>query len=512
MAESKSSVSSTKKISKKDSSTANDQQVSRGNQRGRASVKNTVYKTGKEIEEYWDKLGPGLTTGASDDDPSGIATYSQTGAIYGFQLIWMSLFTFPLMSVVQEMCARIGLVTGQGLAANIRRYYSRPVLYICTILLLAANIFNIGADLGAMAEGVRLLVPTLPFGLIVVFFGVLSLVLQIFTTYEDYAKYLKYLALVLLAYVVSALCVTINWGDVLHHLLVPSFSFDKDTIIMICAILGTTISPYLFFWQTSQEVEEKILKHSHLDMIKEHQYLKVSDILTPVEEPVPTSKLMKSMEVKTYADDSSVGLAGDVVQDQDLVTSADVRNMRVDVWSGMFVSNVVMFFIIASCAATLNAMGITDIKTAGDAATALRPFAGDFAFVLFAVGIIGTGMLAIPVLAGSSAYAVSESFGWKFGLYRKLKEAYAFYGVIALATLVGIVLNFIGLDPIKALIYSAVGNGLVAPVILFLIVAMSSRADIMGDKKNGLLGNIVGWITVALMVVAALGTIWALVA
>lgn len=482
------------------------------------STGRALHKTGQEVEEYWDKLGPGLTTGASDDDPSGIATYSQTGAIYGFGLIWMSLFTFPLMSVVQEMCARIGMVTGQGLAANIRRYYPKTVLYICTILLLCANVFNIGADLGAMAEGVRLLVPNLPFGLIVVFFGVLSLVLQIFTSYEDYAKYLKYLALVLLAYVVSALCVTINWSDVIHHTLVPSMSFDKDTLIMICAILGTTISPYLFFWQTSQEVEEKILKHAHLNTMAEHQALTIKEILTPISPAEEESAVEKVLEVKTFSknlaalrssDSSSVSAP---IQDQDLVTMKDIKNMRVDVWTGMFVSNLVMFFIIAACAATLNATGITNIQTAGDAANALRPFAGDFAFVLFAIGIVGTGMLAIPVLAGSSAYAVSESFGWKFGLYRKLKEAYAFYGVIALSSLVGIILNFVGLDPIKALIYSAVGNGLVAPIILFLIVAMSSRSDIMGDKKNGPLAKAVGWLTVGLMFVAAAGTLWALFA
>lgn len=469
-----------------------------------------IRNTEKEVEEYWDKLGPGLTTGASDDDPSGIATYSQAGAVYGFQLIWMSLFTFPLMAVVQEMCARIGMVTGQGLAANIRRYYSRTVLYVCTILLLCANIFNIGADLGAMSEAVRLLAPSVPFGIIVVFFGVLSLVLQIFTSYEDYAKYLKYLALVLLAYVISALCISINWSDVLRYTLVPSMKFDKDTLIMICAILGTTISPYLFFWQTSQEVEEKILRHAHLDTMAEHQHLSLIEILTPVKEDNSSiSAVEKVLEVKTFSKNSRT--SGEVLQDQDLVNSKDIKNMRVDVWTGMFVSNLVMFFIIASCAAALHAAGITSIESASDAAVALRPFAGDFAFVLFAIGIIGTGMLAIPVLAGSAAYAVSESLGWKFGLYRKLKEAYAFYGVIALATVVGIILNFIGLDPIKALIYSAVGNGLVAPVILFLIVSMSSRSDIMGDRKNGTFAKVIGWVTVLLMSLAAVGTLWVLV-
>lgn len=456
-----------------------------------------IRDTEKEVEEYWHILGPGLTTGASDDDPSGIATYSQTGAVYGFGLIWMSLFTFPLMSVVQEMCARIGLVTGQGLAANIRRYYSKPVLYTCTILLLVANIFNIGANLGAMSEALRLLAPSIPFGLLVIFFGVTSLLLQIYTSYEEYAKYLKYLALVLLAYVVSALMVSMNWSEVLHSTFVPSFVWSQDLIIMMCAILGTTISPYLFFWQTSQEVEEKILKKKSEDSRADDEYNHTDH--TP-----GSDALIAKMEVRSYS--SLTRIHRDIP-----LTNKDIKNMRVDVWTGMFISNLVMFFIIASCAATLHAAGLTGIQTAGDAAEALRPFAGDFAFVLFALGTIGTGMLAIPVLAGSAAYAVSESFGWKFGLYRKLKEAYAFYGVIALATVVGIALNFVGLDPIKALIYSAVGNGLVAPVILFLIVSMSSRSDIMGDKKNGVVSRVIGWVTVVLMVVAALGTIWALV-
>ena len=422
-----------------------------------------IKKTEKKVTEYWNMLGPGLTTGASDDDPSGIATYSQTGAKYGFQLTWLSLFTFPLMSVVQEMCARIGLVTGQGLAANIRQYHSKKVLYFCTILLLFANIFNIGADFGAMVKGVQLVYPDIPFGLLIAFFGVLGLVLQIFTTYAEYAKYLKYLALVLFSYVLSAMFIHIDWWTALHSLLVPHIVFSKDQIILICAILGTTISPYLFFWQTSQEVEKKILKQ------KEN----VSDLMTPA-------------------------------------TDEDIREMRIDVWSGMFISNVVMFFIITSCAATLFSQGTFNITTAADAALALRPFAGEFSFLLFAIGIIGTGMLAIPVLAGSAAYAVSESMGWKFGLYRKLKEAYAFYGVIIAATVVGIALNFIGLDPIKSLIYSAVLNGIVSPVILFLIVTLSSREDVMGNRKNGRLSTVIGWITIVLMTISAVAAIWSL--
>lgn len=411
-------------------------------------------------KEYWNNLGPGLTTGASDDDPSGIATYSQTGAQYGLHLIWLSVFTFPLMAIVQEMCARIGMVSGRGLAANIRKHYSKTLLYIATFFLVAANIFNIGADLGAMAQGARLLDMHLGFAFLVIVFGVLSLLLQIFTTYARYAKYLKYLALVLLSYVVSALFVHLNWHAVLYHTFVPNLSFSKDQLFLVCAILGTTISPYLFFWQTSQEVEEEILKGE-----------------------------------------------ATLAERQHAVHPKQIKSMRADVWTGMFVSNVVMFFIIAVCAATLYTHGITTIQTAADAARALRPFAGNFAYGLFAIGIIGTGMLAIPVLAGSSSYAVSESMGWKFGLYRKLKNAYAFYGVIILAMIVGIVLNFIGLDPIKALIYSAVGNGLVAPIILFFIVQLSSNKDVMGKHVNNRWITRLGWLVVAVMAVAGVAVI-----
>jgi len=414
----------------------------------------------KEAREYWKTLGPGLTTGAADDDPSGIATYSQMGASRGFNLIWLSLFSFPLMGVIQEMCARIGLATGAGLATNIKRHFSKKVLYFCVVLLLFANTFNIGADLGAMAKAMQLIYPTLGFTFLVIGFAVLSLGLQIFIPYRKYSKYLKYLALILLAYVISAFYVNINWGDVFRHLIMPTISFNKEEIILICAAFGTTISPYLFFWQTSQEVEEQIEKGEK------------------------TEEKRKSM-----------------------TTDMDIRKMRIDVWSGMFFSNLIMFFIIATCAAALFSHGITNIGTAADAAEALRPFAGDFAFWLFAIGILGVGLLAIPILAGSASYAMSEAFNWKTGLYRKLKQATSFYGVIMIAMILGIVLNFIGLDPIKALIYSAVLNGVISPVILFLIVRISGKEEIMGRYKTKKLGNIIGWFTVGLLFVVSISTI-----
>ena len=414
----------------------------------------------KLAEEYWNTLGPGLTTGAADDDPSGIATYSQAGAQFGPQLLWLAWFTFPLMAVVQEMCARIGVVTGHGLAANIRHNYPRWMLYVITSLLFVANTFNIGADLGAMAQGTQLLDSRLNFEMLVIGFGLLCLLLQIFTTYARYAKYLKYLAFVLFAYIFSALMSHLDWGQVWYHSIIPTITFSKNQIFLICGILGTTISPYLFFWQTSQEVEEQNLQGKEDEHIW-HQ---------------PIHK-------------------------------KEIRHIRSDVWSGMFFSNAVMFFIIAACAGTLFSHGITNITTAAQAAQALRPFAGNAAFVLFAIGIVGTGMLAIPVLAGSTSYAISESFGFKHGLYRKLKEAYAFYGVIIVSVCIGIALNFIGLDPIKALIYSAVANGLIAPFVLVFIVKMSSNKDIMGSYVNGKRGKILGWLTIALMTIAGIAAI-----
>jgi NRAMP (natural resistance-associated macrophage protein)-like metal ion transporter len=414
----------------------------------------------KVAEEYWETIGPGLTTGAADDDPSGIATYSQTGAQYGPQLIWLSAFSFPFMASVQEMCARIGLVTGHGLAANIRKNYPRWTLYLITSILLIANTFNIGADFGAMAQGVQLIFPKLSFALLVIGFGVVSALLQIFTTYARYAKILKYLSFTLLAYILAALMSGLNWSDVFRHLAIPSITFDKEQILLVCAILGTTISPYLFFWQTAQEVEEQNLQG------KEDENLWQQNI-----EP------------------------------------GTIKKMRKDVVSGMFFSNLVMFFIIAACAGTLFTHGITNIATAADAAQALRPFAGDLAFYLFAVGIVGVGMLAIPVLAGSSAYAISESFGFKHGLYRKLKEAYAFYGVIIVSVVIGIGLNFIGLDPMKALIYSAVANGVVAPIALIFIVKISSSKKIMGEYANSRLLSTLGWITIVLMAIAGIAAV-----
>lgn len=416
----------------------------------------------KKAKAYWKILGPGLTTGAADDDPSGIATYSQQGAQYGFQLNWLALFTFPLMASVQEMCARIGLVTGRGLASNIRKYFPRQVLIIATLLLFAANVFNIGADIGAMAESMRLLMPQAGFVILTIGFTILTLFLQIFVSYKTYAKYLKYLSFALLAYVLTAfISRDMDWGAALGSLVKPSLSLSKEQIILICAILGTTISPYLFFWQSSQEVEEQTLLGKVTEKLR-----------------------------------------------QDGVNKKKIKNMRVDVWSGMFYSNLVMFFIVSVCAAVLHQHGVTNIATAADAAKALEPLVGSNAKILFATGVIGIGLLAIPVLAGSFSYALSESFGWREGLHYELKKASAFYGVIIIATVIGLGINFVGLDPIKALIYSAVANGLAAPLLLILIVLISSNKKIMGEFVSGTGYKILGWLCVALMVVAGGATIY----
>ncbi len=425
---------------------------------GQKITKNIKYKPLQKAKNYWYVLGPGLTTGASDDDPSGIATYSQAGAQNGFGLLWTAALTFPLMAIVQEMCARVGLVTGRGLAANIRLHFGKKILYFSSTLLFAANAFNIGADIGAMANAIQLLSP-INTAFLVISITALILLLQIFTPYARYAKYLKWLALVLFAYILSAVLAHPDWGSVMKHAVIPHIVWSKSEFLILCAVLGTTITPYLFFWQTSQEIEDEI-----------------SNGKVTIE-----SRRGSNRE--------------------------EMKNMRIDVWSGMLLSNVVMFFIIAACASVLFTHGITNIQTAAQAAKALRPFAGQASYFLFAAGIIGMGLLAIPVLAGSSAYAISESLGKRQGLNSKLKQGYAFYGVIIISMLVGLSLNFVGLNPIKALIYSAVANGIVAPVILVLIMMIARNKHTMGEWKNGKVSGFLGWILVGLMTLSGIAAI-----
>jgi len=399
-------------------------------------------------------LGPGLITGASDDDPSGIATYSQTGAQFGYSMTWVMLFSFPLIAAIQEVCARIGRVTGQGIAGNIRRHYSPWLLRAIVLLLLVANTINLGADLGAMGEALRLLIGG-PAHLYVVAFAVGCILLEIFSRYARYVEILKWTTLSLLAYVATALVVDVPWREVAYHTFVPSFVWQKDYIVTIVAVLGTTITPYCFFWQSSQEAEdERVDSRAH-------------PLLEAPEE-----------------------------------ASAEIGRIRLDTYLGMGLSNLISLFIIITTAATLHFHGITDIQTSAQAAEALRPIAGVFTFAVFAAGIIGIGLLAVPVLAGSAAYALGEAMGWTTGLDRKPLEAKAFYGTIGVATVVGVLINFVDIDPIRALFWAAVLNGVVAVPLMVVIMIMAMQERIMGKFTLPRMLWAMGWLSTTVMAVA----------
>ncbi|HEY2357126.1 MAG TPA: Nramp family divalent metal transporter [Phenylobacterium sp.] len=402
-------------------------------------------------------LGPGLITGASDDDPSGIATYSQAGAQFGFGLTWVMVFSWPLMCAIQEVSARIGRVTGRGIAGNLRRHYPAPVVYSIVSLLVVANVINLAADLGAMGAALKLLIggPELVY---VALFGLVTVLLEVFSRYSRYVSILKWLTLSLFAYVGVVFVVKMPWGEVARSLVVPQITLSAGYMTVVVAILGTTISPYLFFWQAEEEVEE----------VKEREDAKP---LERAPEQAP----------------------------------AELRRIRVDTYIGMAFSNAVALFIILTTAATLHAHGVTDIQTSAQAAEALRPIAGQFAFAIFAIGIIGTGLLALPVLAGSSAYALGETFGWHVGLARKPYRAKAFYGAIAVATLVGVILNYSPIDPIRALFWSAVINGVVAVPVMALMMHLSSHRAAMGDFQLHWGLKTVGWAATGVMALAAVG-------
>jgi Mn2+/Fe2+ NRAMP family transporter len=392
----------------------------------------------KDIAEHprVKQLGPGLITGAADDDPSGIATYSQAGAQFGFNMLWTVLFTYPLMVATQMISARLGCITGRGLAANVRAAFPRPVLFGIVGLLLIANTINIAADIAAMAEALRLLIGGSA-DWYSVGFGVLCLLLQVLLSYETYVRYLKWLTLTLLAYVAVIFTIHVPWGAVVRQTVLPQLGLDHDTITMIVAVFGTTISPYLFFWQAAQESEN-----------------------------------MRAESVRTGG--------GRLLPHGEEVARQHLRRIRWDTYLGMGFSNLIAFFIILSTAATLHAAGIFNIGTAGRAAEALRPIGGQATFLLFSFGIIGTGLIAVPVLAGSAAYAVAESFEWRSGLDRKLREAIEFYAIIAVATIGGVALNFTHLDLMRALIWSAEINGVIAVPIMAVMMLLASREDIMG--------------------------------
>jgi NRAMP (natural resistance-associated macrophage protein)-like metal ion transporter len=402
-------------------------------------------------------MGPGLITGASDDDPSGIATYSQAGAQFGYSLGWTLLFSLPLMCAIQEISARIGRVTGRGLAGVLKQHYPAPVLYLLVTLLLAANTINLGADLGAMGAALQLLVggPRLAY---VVGFGLLTVTLEIFMRYGRYVSGLKWLTLSLFAYVAVALVVHTPWATVGYHLLAPDISLKRNYLTVVVAVLGTTISPYLFFWQAGEEVEEARERDD-------------AEPLKRAPEQAP----------------------------------AEFQRIRLDTYIGMAFSNAVALSIMISTAATLHAHGVTNIQTSAQAAEALKPIAGQFVFLIFGMGIIGTGLLAAPVLAGSAAFALGETFGWPVGLARKPTRAPAFYSIIAIATLIGVAMNFFPIDPIKALFWSAVVNGVVAVPVMVMMMLSSSSRSVMGRfaLPPGL--KAMGWAATAAMAAAAAG-------
>jgi NRAMP (natural resistance-associated macrophage protein)-like metal ion transporter len=409
----------------------------------------------KLLRQFFAILGPGLITGAADDDPSGISTYSVAGAAYGYATLWVALITFPLMASVQLMCARLGIVTGRGLAASVRMYYPRWALWGACSILAVANIINIGADLGGMAEATQL-VTHLPAPVWIPIYAILIVVLMFWASYKGMAEIFKWMTLVLFAYVFASFFANVDWRHALAVTFVPRLEFSRGFLAVLVAILGTTISPYPFFWQAAEEVEEK------KEQSREH-----------------------SAEKRSMA--------------------FQLKYARADTMSGMFFSNLIMYFIILTTAATLHAHGHTEITSAREAAEALRPLAGNGAYLLFTLGLIGTGMLGVPVLVGSCAYAIAEAAGWRGSITDKPKQAREFYSVMAVAMVLGLALNFFGLNAVKMLFWSAVINGLLAPPLILLVILLTSSQKVMGARTNPPLLRYLGWTTLAVMTAAAVG-------
>jgi Mn2+/Fe2+ NRAMP family transporter len=411
---------------------------------------------------FWDRLkehplsrvGPGLITGVADDDPSGIATYSQAGAQFGLDILWTMPFAFPLMSAMQSMCARIGRVTGRGLAANIKIAFSPIVLFGVVMLLLIANVLNIAADVAAMGE-VAELVTGFDRHIMTALFVVGTLLLQVLVPYHRYVFFLKWLTLSLLAYAAVLFMVHVPWSEVAMRTVWPHLTFNADAAAVVVGVFGTTISPYLFFWQASEEVED----------------------------------MQATMGAPLVSDARAANI--------------ELRRIRWDTWSGMLYSDVTAYFIILATAVTLHVAGITDIETAAQAASALRPLAGDYAFTLFALGILGVGLIGVPVLAGSAAYALCEAMGWKWGLERKATDARGFYGVIAVSVLAGLIIQYSPISPMKALFWSAVINGIVAVPLMVVIILLVSKKSVMGAFSAGRPVIVLGWIATAVMGAAA---------
>ena len=420
----------------------------------------------KKIKKFLKIVGPGVITGAADDDPSGIATYSQTGSQFGYGQLWTALLLLPFMTAIQEACARIGAVTGKGIASVIKENYSKKILYGAVALIVLANTINIGADLGAMAAATHLVLP-INIITLTLFFTALILLLEIFVSYKGYAKILKWLTLSLLAYPLTLFLIKEPWGVLLKATFIPHIELSFAFLFIITGVFGTTISPYMFFWEASEEVEEERKKH-----------------------------LIKHNETH--------------------ITKSFIKSIRIDNFAGMLWSEITTWCIIIVAATVLHANGVTNIRTAADAAKALEPlvhtfpYAGFLAKLIFAIGIVGLGLLAVPVLSASASYAVSETFNWKESLNLKLKKAHGFYGVITIATIIGLIINFVGIDPIKALVYTAVFNGVAAVPLIFIIGKIAKNEKIMGEYKSGNLSNILVWSTFAIMGAAAIAMFFAL--
>ncbi len=408
-----------------------------------------------KLSKFWKLLGPGLVTGASDDDPSGIATYSQAGAAYGLSTLWTSILAFPLMAAIQKMCARIGLVTSQGLTGTLKKHYPKPVLYVMLLFSFPAIVMNIGADIAGMGAVGNLLFPSIDATFFSVFFTFLLLGLIIYLPYQKIASVLKYLCIVMLVYFIVPFLYKQDYLEIIKATFIPTIKLDKDFIAILVGILGTTISPYLFFWQASVEVEEMKNKKKHL-----------------------------------------------------IVNKKIINEMKQDVDFGMSFSGMVMFFIILTTGTVLFNGGIHQIDTVEQAAMALKPLAGNLAYLLFAIGVIGTGLIAIPVLSGSLSYIFTETFGWEQGLDKKFHEAKGFYVIIGISLLLGLSLNYVGISPIKALIYTAILYGITAPVLIGIILHISNNKKIMGEYTNSRMSNVLGFAALIIMTIAALALIY----
>jgi NRAMP (natural resistance-associated macrophage protein)-like metal ion transporter len=419
------------------------------------NVRADMKKKTSKLLSSWKKLGPGLVTGASDDDPSGIATYSQAGAAFGLATLWTAIIAFPLMAAIQQMCARIGLVTSQGLTGTLKQHYPRYILYLMLLFSFPAIVMNIGADIAGMGAVGNLLFPSIDANYFSVVFTTLLLGLIIYLPYQKIASVLKYLCIVMLVYFIVPFLYKQDFTEIIKATFIPTIQFNKAFVAIIVGILGTTISPYLFFWQASVEVEEMKNKKNHL-----------------------------------------------------MVNKKIIHDMNQDVDFGMTISGFVMYFIILTTGTVLFKGGVHQIDTVEQAAMALKPLAGNLAYLLFAVGVIGTGFIAIPVLSGSISYIITETFGWEQGLDKKFHEAKGFYVIIAISLILGLSLNYIGITPIESLIYTAILYGLTAPVLILIILHISNNKQIMGENVNGKLANILGFSAFLIMLVAAVALIY----